>query len=118
MNTLLFLLLDGPVAGGTGAAGKTGGMQIWIMLGLMIVVFYFFMIRPQNKRQKELKNFRESLKEGDKVVTTGGIHGKVAQIKDNAILVEVDNNVRIKFDKAAILNASADNTQQQPVASK
>lgn len=106
MNSLLFLLLDGtPAADGAGQQG--GGMQIWIMLGLMIVVFYFFMIRPQNKRQKELRNFRDSLKEGDKVVTTGGIHGKVAQIKeDNTILVEVDNNVRMKFDKAAILNAN------------
>jgi len=111
MNNLLFLLLDGaPLAGD---ATKTGGeMQIWIMLGLMIVVFYFFMIRPQNKRQKELKTFRESLKEGDKVVSTGGIHGKVAQIKDDdTILVEVESNVRIKFDKSAILNAADPNVQ-------
>ncbi len=115
MNTLLFLLLDGTPA--AGAAGKNGA-QIWIMLGLMIVVFYFFMIRPQNKRQKELKNFRESLKEGDKVVTSGGIHGKVAQIKDGAILVEVDNNVRIKFDKNSILSAAEANKQQEQPAAK
>jgi len=107
MNNLLFVLLDGAPAAGA----QSNPNMMWIMLGLMVVVFYFFMIRPQSKRQKELKNFRDQLKEGDKVVTTGGIHGKVAQIKDDGtILVEVDNNVRIKFDKNAILN-QVDTTQ-------
>jgi preprotein translocase subunit YajC len=104
----LFFLLDGtPVA----QQKPGGGIQMWIMLGLLIVVFYFFMIRPQNKRQKELKKFRESLKVGDKVITTGGIYGKIAQIKeDNTVLVEVDTNVRIKFDMNAIVADPTSNT--------
>ena len=56
------------------------GMQSLLMLGLMVLIFYFFMIRPQMKKQKELKNFRENLKAGDKVVTIGGIHGKILEV--------------------------------------
>ena len=58
------------------------GMQSLLMLGLMVLIFYFFMIRPQMKKQKELKNFRENLKAGDKVVTIGGICGKIIEIKE------------------------------------
>jgi preprotein translocase subunit YajC len=102
MNTL-FLLLDGAAA-----APKQGGATMWIMLILLFAVFYIFMILPQNKKQKQLKAFRESLKEGDKVVTIGGIYGKVAQIKeDGTVLLEVDNNVRIKLDKNSIVQDSA-----------
>jgi preprotein translocase subunit YajC len=80
----------------------------FIMLGLMIVVFYFFMIRPQMKRQKELRKFREALKKGDKVVTTGGIYGTVAEIKDDAIMIEIADNVKIKVDKSAVIMDMAD----------
>ena len=74
-----------------------------IFLALIIVVFYFFMIRPQMKKQKELKKYRDSLEKGDKIVTTGGIYGKVADIKDNIVIVDVDNNVKLKIDKNAII---------------
>lgn len=70
---------------------------------LIIVVFYFFMIRPQMKRQKELRKFREALKKGDKVVTTGGIYGTVAEIKDDSIVVEIADNVKVKIDKSAVI---------------
>jgi preprotein translocase subunit YajC len=76
--------------------------QSYIMMGLLALVFYFFMIRPQIKKQKDQKKFVEEMKKGDKVVTTAGIHGKVVEIADTTILVEVDNGVKIKFDKAAI----------------
>lgn len=69
----------------------------------IIVIFYFFMIRPQMKRQKELRKYRESLKKGDKVITTGGIYGKVVEVKDNHMIVEIANGVEIKIDKAAII---------------
>jgi preprotein translocase subunit YajC len=82
--------------------------QGFIMLLLIVVVFYFFMIRPQMKRQKELRKYREALQKGDKVITTGGIYGKVDSIKDNYVIVEVDNNVRIRIDKSAILRDSSD----------
>jgi preprotein translocase subunit YajC len=82
--------------------------QGFIMLLLIVVVFYFFMIRPQMKRQKELRKYREALQKGDKVVTTGGIYGKVDTIKDNYVIIEVDTNVRIRIDKSAILKDSSD----------
>lgn len=82
--------------------------QGFIMLLLIVVVFYFFMIRPQMKRQKELRKFRESLQKGDKVITTGGIYGRIDSMKDNYIMVEVDTNVKIKIDKSAILKDSSD----------
>lgn len=82
--------------------------QGFIMLLLIVVVFYFFMIRPQMKRQKELRKFRDSLQKGDKVITTGGIYGRIDSMKDNYIMVEVDTNVKIKIDKSAILKDSSD----------
>jgi preprotein translocase subunit YajC len=74
----------------------------YIMFGLIFVVFYFFMIRPQIKKQKDQKKYVEELKKGDKVVTTAGIHGKVIEINDIFVVVEVDKDVKIKFDKSAI----------------
>jgi preprotein translocase subunit YajC len=71
------------------------------------------MIRPQMKRQKDLKNYRESLNKGDKVVTTGGIYGKVLDIKDQTVTVEIADNVRIKIDKNAILKDNTDLSAQK-----
>ena len=85
----------------------------FLPLILIIVVFYFFMIRPQMKRQKELKKFRESLGKGDKVVTTGGIYGKVAEIKDNYVLLQVDDNVKLRVDKSAVVKDMSDVTPQK-----
>jgi len=75
---------------------------------LIIVVFYFFMIRPQMKKQKELRKFRESLKKGDKVITTGGIYGKVAEVKEAYVLIEIAHDVKVKVDKSAIITDMSD----------
>lgn len=75
---------------------------------LIIVVFYFFMIRPQMKRQKELRKYREALKKGDKVITTGGIYGRVSEIKDDHVMMEIADNVKIKIDKSAIIMDMSD----------
>jgi preprotein translocase subunit YajC len=83
--------------------------SFWIMMGLLMVVFYFFMIRPQQKKSKDAKKFRESLQKGARVVTIGGIHGRVLEVADTTILLEVDNNVKLRFEKSAI---AMDNTQQ------
>ena len=72
------------------------------MMGLLLVVFYFFMIRPQQKKAKEARKFRESLQKGSKVVTIGGIHGKVVEVNDTTVLLEVDSNVKLRFEKSAI----------------
>jgi preprotein translocase subunit YajC len=75
---------------------------------LIIIVFYFFMIRPQMKRQKELRKYREALKKGDKVITTGGIYGKVAEVKDQHVTVEIADGVKVKMDKSAIVMDMSD----------
>ena len=85
----------------------------FVFLLLIIVVFYFFMIRPQMKKQKDLKSYREGLNKGDKVVTTGGIYGKITDIKDQTITVEISDNVRIRIDKNAILKDNSDLAKQK-----
>lgn len=82
-----------------------------IMMLLIVVVFYFFMIRPQSKRQKEIRKFREGLKNGDKVITAGGIHGRIKEVKDDSVVLEIADNVRIRVDKASVYATPAD-TQQ------
>lgn len=69
---------------------------------------YFLMIRPQKKRQKELKEYRDSLKKGEKVITAGGIYGTIAEVKDNYVLLEVDTNVKIRVDKSTLVKDSSD----------
>jgi preprotein translocase subunit YajC len=101
-----FVFLQEPV--GEAATKSGGGMQLFIMMALIFVVMYFFMIRPQQKRQKELRKFRESLQKGDKVVTSGGIYGVIVEIKDSYALVEVDQNVKLRFDKTTILKDMSD----------
>ena len=74
-----------------------------ILMILIFVVMYFFMVRPQQKKQKEIVKWRESLKRGDKIVTVGGIYGTIAEVKDTFLVVEVDNNVRIRVDKSSVV---------------
>ena len=105
MNT--FTILQAAQA----APAQGGGWSMWIMLALIFVVMWFFMIRPQRKQQKELQNFRDSLKKGDKVVTVGGIFGTVAEIKDTTVLIEVDNNVKIRVSKNALVKDFAEPVQ-------
>ena len=78
------------------------------MMLLIFVVMYFFMIRPQQKKQKEIVKFRESLKKGDKIVTVGGIYGVVAEVKEQYVLMEIDNNVKIRVDKQCVVRDSTD----------
>ena len=79
-----------------------GGASVFLMWGLVIVIFYFFMIRPQQKRQKESKAFREGLKKGDKVVTIGGIHGKVDTVKEDTVIITTEGEGKLKVDKSAL----------------
>lgn len=99
------------------AATGFGTQQI-IMFGLIAIVFYFFMIRPQVKKQKDQKKYVNELKKGDKVVTTAGIHGKIADIADTTFLVEVDNGVKIRFDKSAISLEASKVLNTPPAAAK
>lgn len=83
----------------------------WLMLILIIVVMWFFMIRPQRKQQKELQAFRNALKKGDKVVTVGGIFGTIAEVKEDSLLLEVDKDVKIRVAKSSVVRDTTD-TQQ------
>jgi preprotein translocase subunit YajC len=106
MNLLTIILMGAPQPG-------TNPLVSLLPLLLIIVVFYFFMIRPQVKKQKELTNYRSNLKKGDKIVTTGGIYGKIAEIEEHAIIIEVEDKVRLKVDKNAILRDPSELAQQR-----
>lgn len=90
----------------------SGNMYSLLMMVFIFVIFYFFMIRPQQKRQKEIQNFRNAISIGQTVVTAGGIYGTVKQIveEDNTLMLEIANGVRIKVDKNSVYATA----QQQP----
>ena len=99
---LSILLQTTPEApGGLFGGGSTG----ILMIVLLFVIMWFFMIRPQQKRQKEIEKQRAALKTGDKVVTSGGIHGKLKEINDHDYIVEIADGVKIKIDKASVFVA-------------
>ena len=80
----------------------------YIMIGLMILVLWLFMWRPESKRRKEMQKFREGLKKGDKVITAGGIYGTVKEIKERTLLIEVDGNVTLRVDKNMVVADTTD----------
>lgn len=98
MNTIAFA--TDPVAAGS-------MMTTFITFGLIILIFYFLIIRPQKKRDKETRLMIESMKKGDKVVTIGGIHGTVITVKENTVVVKVDDSARIEFTKSAISSVTS-----------
>lgn len=99
---MMFVLLNQAQDGGT--------MQFLIMMVLIFVVMYFFMIRPQQKRQKEAMKFRESLTPGTKVLTAGGVYGTVKHVNDTTVAIEIASGVEIKVDKAMIVRDPSDIT--------
>ncbi|MCM1448939.1 MAG: preprotein translocase subunit YajC [Clostridiales bacterium] len=109
LNALISLLIDAEGAVETVAEGAEAGAQgqgsPWsslIMIVLLIGIFYFLMIRPQQKKQKEIKKFREGIKVGDRIITAGGIHGKVSSIKEDTFTITIANDVNIKVDKGSV----------------
>lgn len=105
MNSLSILLQAG--------AGSGGMLSTVLMMGGIIIVFYFFMIRPQQKKQKKLQQEREALTIGDKVITAGGIHGKIKEVGDRYFILEIADNVKIKIDKTSVFKI-----EEAPVAAK
>jgi preprotein translocase subunit YajC len=94
-----------------GTTGQSNPLVTFLPLILVFVVFYFFMIRPQMKKQKEMNTYRSSLKRGDKVVTTGGIYGKVYEVKENYVLMDVGGDIKLKIDKSALLKDPTSDTE-------
>ncbi len=105
MNSLN-LLLDGAAPGG-------GNWTMIIMMVALFAIMYFFMIRPQQKKQKQLQEARNAIKVGDRVVTAGGIHGKVKEIKDATFTVEITEGVKIVIEKTSVFVSSADSEAAQ-----
>lgn len=104
---LLSILLQ---ATGTGGASPYSGI---LMMVVIIAIFYFFMIRPQQKKQKDIQKAREAMKTGDRVVTAGGIYGKIKEISDTYMLIEISDGVRIRIDKGSVFASPEDVQQQQ-----
>lgn len=95
---------------------QTGGMgTFWIMMILMVVVMYFFMWRPESKRRKQMQQFRDNLKKGDKIITAGGIYGTIKEVKegDPTVLIEVDSDVTLRVDKGMIVADASTMAQQK-----
>lgn len=90
------------------AKGLGGSWSMIIMMVLIFVVMWLFMIRPQQKQQKELNKFRNSLEKGQKIVTAGGIYGVVKEVKDSYVLMEIDSNCTIRVDKSAVMRDPSD----------
>ena len=88
--------------GGAGPQSKSSPYSSIIFLVLIIGVFYFFMIRPQSKRAKEERKFREGLQKGDRIVTTGGIHGKIIEVQETTVIIEVLDQTRLKVEKSSL----------------
>ena len=105
MNILTFILQTQP-------APQGGDWSMWVMLILIFVVMWFFMIRPQRKQQKELEKFRNELKRGDKVITSGGIYGTVDEVKEKTVLLKVDGDVKLRVDKQCLVRDYTEAQQQ------
>ncbi len=91
------------------AQTQGAGGSMWstiLMFALLIVVFYFFLIRPQSKRQKEVSKFQDSLEHGKSVITQGGIYGKIKEVKDNYVILEIAEGVKIKVNKNMLFDAT------------
>jgi preprotein translocase subunit YajC len=104
MNALFLLLMGAP-------GDASAGYMNFVFIGLIFVVFYFFIIRPQNQKQKEIQEKVSNLEKGDKVVTSGGMLGNCVSVDDDSVLLEIDKNVKARFLKSAItdVNPQKDN---------
>ncbi len=111
--TLLNVLLQAADGGASPAGGLLGGITgMIIMMVLLFGIMYFFMIRPQQKKQKALQEARNAIKVGDKVVTAGGVHGKVKEVGDTYFILEIAEGVKIKIEKSSVY-VSAEDTKKQ-----
>jgi len=111
MNYLSIILMSQPATTEGTAASNPLGM--FLPLIAILVIFWIFMIRPQAKRQKELRKFRDSLQKGDKVITTGGIYGKIVSVTDTLVVIQVDESTKLTVDKASVLKDPSDLQQPQ-----
>jgi preprotein translocase subunit YajC len=100
------------MAGGSAQEGGGSGMEGIVMLVIMFAIFYFLLIRPQQKRAKQHKELINNLKTGDQVVTAGGIHGKVVAVQDTIATIDIASNVRIKVNRSSIVGTKTDQLEE------
>ena len=118
MYSLILALGTTATATSDGTTATGGSMwTTFITFGVIILIFYFLIIRPQRKRDKEAKAMLDAIKKGDKVVTIGGIRGTVAVVKDSTVILKVDDNTRIEFSKSAI-SSVLNKKEEAPAAEK
>ena len=103
-------------AGAAPSASGSASLITFLPIILIFVIFYFFMIRPQNKKQKETERMINALKKGDKVITIGGIHGTVSSVKEKTIIVKVDDNCKIEFNRTAISSVELSDEEKAKLA--
>ena len=110
-NEEIITIAEEPAAVEATAAqpAPAGSGSFWIMILAMIAIMYFFMWRPESKRRKQMENFRNGLKKGDKVITAGGIYGTVKEVQPTSLLIEVDSNVTLRIDKNMVAAAPMQN---------
>ena len=100
------LLAMAPAPDGQGGGGSM--ISTLIMFGAIFAIFYFMIIRPQQKRAKDQKKMLEALQKGDKIILSGGMHGTIAGLEDKTVLVDVGSNIKIKFERSSILSVLKD----------
>lgn len=105
------LLAMAPSPDGSGGGGSM--ISTLIMFGAIFAIFYFMIIRPQQKRAKEREKLLSAIEKGDKVITSGGMHGTIAGIEDKIVLLDVGNNVKMKFDRSAIATVLRENSDKK-----
>jgi preprotein translocase subunit YajC len=116
MNPVKLYPLMGTPAGAEGQSGGPGAMiTTLIPFALIFVIMYFFMIRPQNKKQKETQAMLNALKKGDRIVTVGGLHGTIQRVNDQTVLVKVDENTKLEFARSAISQVIAQGRAEKSV---
>ena len=113
---LNFILLQAQAAAGAGQQ-QGSPWSFWIMMIVIFVIFYFFMIRPQQKKQKEIRKAREAMKSGDKIVTAGGIYGRIKEVRDTCFIIEIASGVTIKIDKGSVYPSAEDAAQARVLKS-
>ena len=101
-------------AGGAAPAGAAGGLASFVPLILIFVVFYFLLIRPQQKKAKEHQAYLNDLKKGEKIITSGGIHGRITGLTDSTVTLEIADNVKIKVTRSSIAGSVAALENQPP----
>ena len=102
MNSFVLYLLTGSQQGADGATGTANPLMTFLTFVAIIAIFYFLLIRPQNKKQKETQKMLSQLKKGDKIVTIGGIHGTIQLVKEQTVIVKVDEDTKLEFSRSAI----------------